>query len=72
MGTEWGSVRVLCPFYLSEDKMTLSCEGPEDGTALRLIFRSREAKKRCKGRWCEKDYASCPIYRMLMVYKYPE
>ncbi len=70
MGTNWKGVRVLCPFYISEDAQSVTCEGMMPRTTLRQKFKKPKDKDFLKTAHCEKAYEGCPIYRMLMGYKY--
>lgn len=72
MGTDWKSVNVKCPFYIDEDAASIKCEGMMPKSTLRQRFRNVRDKDFTKMVHCEKKYAQCPIYLMLMKYKYYE
>lgn len=72
MGTSWKGVRVLCPFYISEDARSITCEGMVPRATLRQKYRTERDCDTVKVEYCEKDYKHCPVYHMLMKYKYRE
>lgn len=61
------SARVICPFYQSETKVTITCEGPFEDTAIMLRFLGQEKKdayQQCV--CCTFGYTKCKIAAMLM------
>ena len=56
-----------CPFYKSEDKERISCEGLDAKSTLILSYPRNAAGKRERLRaYCEGDWELCAIYRMLL------
>ena len=65
MPTDYESVRVKCPYYMSsstEDK-TITCEGVIRGTSLTLRFRRGEVKRRYMEMFCD-SLERCPECRI--------
>lgn len=55
---------VLCPFYHSEDKQKIFCEGIENGTAVHLAFDNQSHAKEYRAFYCCSKYKSCLINQM--------
>jgi hypothetical protein len=60
-----------CPFYMSDEKLSVTCEGPDPGGRIVHAFRSAAQKngwtqKRC----CAFGYSACPIFRAVNEMKY--
>lgn len=65
MATVFDQVNTLCPFYISEDCKRISCEGVCKGSTVRLLFTAGKKKQQYKQKYCNMDYVSCPICKML-------
>ncbi len=62
----WEAVHVKCPFYLTSDKLSITCEGAEEGMRHVLRF-DRMDRKRCyMGRRCNTHYTDCGTCADLM------
>ncbi len=70
MATDWGSSKVLCPFYISENASAIMCEGLNKNSKSKRSFRKKSDKRRVKQKFCESNYQSCAIYKLLMSKKY--
>ena len=57
---------VKCPFYSSEDKWHIFCEGVCDGTSLQLTFGNEREKRPYKLKHCIGCYKKCRIAEMLL------
>lgn len=71
-GSNYKDAAVLCPFYrrvAKKQKMTV-CEGPMDETVLTTYFRSQEAMMEHVKEYCEGDYRSCRIFKIVNEEKY--
>jgi hypothetical protein len=66
---EYGSEKVLCPFYKTESRNTLKCEGDFSESCVFNFFSSTE-KNAQKENFCNKIYSECPHYKQVMK-KYP-
>ncbi len=68
MSASWKSADVLCPFYCKDDRVTRSvtCEGLEDDSRIRLMYFELRARDGHMDRFCCRDYRLCPVYEMLM------
>lgn len=66
MATDFDNVNTLCPFYISEDRFRISCEGITDGSTVRLFFSTRAGKQEYKDKYCNKKYCKCKIHKILM------
>lgn len=62
---------VKCPFYSSEDRWHIYCEGVCEGTSLQLTFWNEYGKRPYKLKHCIGNYAKCRIADMLLR-KYDE
>lgn len=56
---------VLCPFYQSDEKQIIYCEGVEPDTRIHLAFASSLQLKCYRERFCEGSYTRCRIAGML-------
>ena len=65
---KWIERDVKCPFYISSTNMQITCEGLDNGTAIRLKFESEEGRKLYMKSCCNsvKNYKNCKITQMLM------
>lgn len=75
MGRDYEDAKVLCPFYrrASRKAHTIRCEGPFQNTGQTLDFYGRNSDgewMRQLRRYCQRDYASCPVYQLLLEKKY--
>lgn len=64
--------RVLCPFFRTQDTVTIGCEAPFEGPVINLRFPTRQDKDRQRTVFCENWYKRCEIYRSVMANRYPE
>ena len=55
-----------CPFFREHTSMTIACESPVPGGALRMTFKEQSEKNLQYGAFCCKRYKTCEIYRMVM------
>lgn len=63
-------VNAQCPFYVSEFKKSVTCEGIEDGVETVLRFREAKIKTRFVSRYCNNPkYEDCP-YAKAAAQKY--
>lgn len=60
---------VVCPFYLSEFKTTLRCEGAINNTNTVTFFKSKEEFAEFHKKYCECNYKDCQ-YAKLIAIKY--
>lgn len=67
-----GSHRILCPFFRTQDKLSIGCEGPFEGALLTLRFLSVDDRQRQNQIFCENAYKRCELYRCIMQNRYPE
>lgn len=59
---------IKCPFYLSESRNFLSCEGYLKNTCMTTRFPDAQSKKRhLKENCCLEDGGSCPMARSLFA-----
>lgn len=65
MSTDYGSVNVKCPFYLSEESNKIFCEGLEKGSRTALEFRGKQFKENVKDRYCSGDFEKCKLYYVI-------
>lgn len=56
---------VLCPYYQSDEKQIIYCEGVEPDTRIHLAFSSSPQLKCYRKRFCEGSYNRCRIADML-------
>ena len=66
------SARILCPFYRTQDGLSIGCEGPFEGSMISLRFMNVPNKVQQKEIFCEDAYKRCEIYRCIMMNRYPE
>ena len=74
MGQEYyADIYVKCPFYDRGDKGCIQCEGILGTSAVKLLFRDPAdghplTKERTvyANKFCETDYESCEIYKLLL------
>ncbi len=65
MGTDYESVDVKCPFYITEDRKKIFCEGLEKGSRTALEFRGSKFKENVKEKYCNGDYEKCKLYNLI-------
>lgn len=64
MASNWGSI-VMCPYYLSEGRKSIRCEGIIT-EATQLWWKDALEKIEFKERYCETmNYKCCPIAALL-------
>ncbi len=59
------STRAVCPYYRSEERQVVFCDGITDGSVIHLAFANYTDCKNHKESMCKGDYMKCPIVRML-------
>jgi len=66
VNTQVSKKTIKCPFYLSENFNSVSCEGYVEGSALRQIFKGKQQKDKWQKKYCVKVIScmSCPIYKL--------
>ena len=57
---------VLCPFYQSDERQIIYCEGVEPDTRIHLAFSSSPQLVCYRKRFCEREYRRCRIADMLL------
>lgn len=63
----------VCPYYQSDLKGRLSCEGLEEGQNIQLKFSRMTDKQNWMIRYCKRmAYCACPIAQMIAVQRYRE
>lgn len=67
-----GTADIRCPFFKSHGAMQITCEGVYRYSAITCRYQHAGAKDAVMRRRCESDYRRCPIYCMIMAYKYHE
>lgn len=71
--TDYFSQYVKCPFYLTETRTCISCEGFCDACKnIRIGFNSGRDLKRHKEIFCKNKYANCEIYNAINTAKYED
>lgn len=58
----------ICPFYISEDMLTIRCEGivPENNSTYVMRFKDTRMKKAWLDKYCETyGYCNCPYAAIL-------
>jgi len=68
----YSCARILCPFYRTQDGLSIGCEGPFEGAMLSLRFTNVPDKLQQKEIFCENNFKRCEIYRCIMMNRYPE
>ena len=61
MPVSYGSEDVKCPFYRTETKNAIKCEGAFSASCTFCFFDSFK-KKDHKTKYCNNDYRNCPHY----------
>ena len=57
---------VQCPYYKTDTRQVIFCEGLEDGMAIHLAFATPQQLINYKVRFCRRlEYGSCPLARIL-------
>ena len=67
MATDWKSVKMMCPFYVSEEKNSIRCEGVLCGSTCTTRFITVGRKAAHQKEYCEKNYKLCGIHQAIMV-----
>lgn len=63
------SVNVVCPFYFSEGKAHIVCEGTVSAYES-FIFKDVQKKRKYANTFCKKSYTECERYKKIaMKYK---
>lgn len=71
--SQYGTRRVLCPFWKGQDPMVIKCESPIDDTTINSTrFLLAADQRRQREIFCEHYYKRCEIYRSIMQNRYPE
>lgn len=69
--TSYDDVEALCPFFRKSDKYSITCEGVEDDSINKTVFRDetgrehQESRNNYRAHYCNLNYSKCRIYRML-------
>ena len=71
MGKRYVSVNAICPFYRSEEKQKVYCEGVKKGSSIHLAFGDAKYLKIYMDEHCRSDYETCIIAKALLR-KYEE
>lgn len=66
------SYTIKCPFYRTQDKMSIGCEGPFEGAFITLRFETISSKDAQRSIFCDDQFKRCEIYRCIMANRYPE
>ncbi len=64
MATSYNSVNVKCPFYITDDSKSITCEGFKTGCDTRNRFKNKNNKDVHMEEHCQKDYKKCGIYKL--------
>ena len=57
---------VQCPYYKTNTRQVVYCEGLEDGMAIHLAFSTPAQLINYKSRFCRRlNYGSCPLAKIL-------
>ena len=69
----YGSQYVMCPFYHRHDRLTVTCEGPEDGMLVQVIHNNRGEINRTMRRFCcTEHFMDCPLAKIALdKYNHP-
>ena len=54
-----------CPFYASNDRWRIFCEGVCPGSSLQVSFKDERRKKHYEENYCKEHYKECLVARML-------
>lgn len=65
MSTDYASVNVKCPFYISEDSKAIHCEGLEKGSRIAVEFRGKQYRENVKEKYCNGDFEKCKLYKTI-------
>lgn len=65
-GWELDASDAVCPFFHDHTSMTIGCESPVPGSAIRMTFWQQEDKKIQYREFCCRKYKNCEIFRMVM------
>lgn len=70
--TTTGTGNVLCPFFHAHSAREIYCEGLLRGSMTIHRFADAIRKQRTMDALCNREYTRCPMYCILMRYKYKE
>ena len=62
---QYESTCVQCPFYRSESKRGIHCEGVSVGSAIHLVFEAPDGNKKYQEKYCCGNFKKCLIAKML-------
>lgn len=65
-GWELDASDAVCPFFRDHTSMTIGCESPIPGSAIRMTFEKKEDKTIQYKAFCCRRYQCCEIFRMVM------
>lgn len=71
MATNWKSVDIQCPFYITDKPQAISCEGIICKRCTHF-FRNARLKGKYVNKFCIEDYKKCKYFISLMQNKYKE
>lgn len=55
----------VCPYYKSDERQLIYCEGVENGTAIHLAFSTLPDLREYKRKYCRSCWRKCRIAEML-------
>ena len=61
----YSSVKSVCPYYKSESRQVIYCNGVCEGNAIHLAFANASEYIAYKKTFCRDNYERCPVARML-------
>ena len=59
------SMDAVCPFYSSEDKQRIRCEGLWDESTTHVVFPTPQQKRDHKRKYCHTKYKNCLLAKAL-------
>lgn len=73
MANHTGSARAICPFYVKEARLSITCEGLSEGTVCMTRFATTEEKTQYQAMNCEMyNYENCCRLAAALMTKYQE
>lgn len=65
MDLKCNAVNVKCPFYRTQGKKWVKCDGIEEGTTITQDFASEVQKEYYQEGYCWDAYAKCPLAQLI-------
>lgn len=62
MATDFRDQEVQCPYYHSQNKYTIRCEGIVPDTTTETHFRTTAGKEKHMEVWCCRHFERCEVY----------